>query len=228
VPTIICPHCRTENQPAGLSALNCESCHRTIDPRELGSSTKDFIRRQRRLRKKSGVALQQDEADELLEWVLGLPPHEVPIEAGAEQRRLSLNKLMSLLPGPCRWSTAMARRQRRKWLYTDTVVRMGEDGLVINRYYWPVGRKRIPYTAIRRFTARPLAAWHGQYRVQGIDHRGRWYSRDRHRGEKERAIDLTVGKLIRPVLTPDDVDAVLHILERKVTILERKVTNDPG
>jgi hypothetical protein len=93
---------------------------------------------------------------------------------------------------------------------------MGEDGIAINRYYWPFGRKRIRYAEIRDFTARPLAAWHGQFRVHGVDHLGRWYSRDRHRGEKERAIDLTVGRVIRPVLTPDDPDKVLAILEREV------------
>jgi hypothetical protein len=221
VPTIICPQCRTENQPAGLSALTCESCHRTIDPRRVDSSAKVFIRRQRKLRKKSGVPLEQDEAVELLEWVLGLPPDDVGLEEDAEPQRGGLRRLIGLLARPWHWRMATARRPRHEWLYTDTVVRMGEERIVINRYYWPVGRKRIPYTAIRGFTARPLNPWHGQFRVHGIDHRGRWYSRDRHRGEKERAIDLAVGKLIHPVLTPDDIDMVLGILERKVT-------NDPG
>ncbi len=180
------------------------------------------MRKQRRLRKKSGVPLEQDEADELLEWVLGLPPTEAPIEEDApidedaEPQRMSPTRPIGPLARPWRWMTA-AFPQRREWLYSDTVVKMNEDGIVINQYYWPVGRKRIPYTEIRSFTARPLRPWHGQFRVHGIDHRGRWYSRDRHRGEKERAIDLTVGRLIHPILTPDDIDAVLGILERKVT-----------
>lgn len=217
MPTIICPQCTTENRPAGLSALGCESCGRTIDPRELDASAEAFVRRQRKLRKRSKSTpgpLGSDEADELLEWVLDLPPAEVPTDTDTSSRRP--RRLSDLLTDSWLWRAA-ARRRPREWLYTDSVVSMGEDGLVIKRYYWPAGRKRIPYAEIRRFNARPLRAWHGQYRVQGIDHRGRWYSRDRHRGEKERAIDLTVGRVIRPVLTPDDTDAVLEILELEIT-----------
>lgn len=104
------------------------------------------------------------------------------------------------------------RRRRNGWLYQDEVVRMDRTGIVIRHYYWPFGHKRIPFADIRSFDPRPLKAWHGQYRVQGIDMRGRWYSRDRDRGEKELAIDLDVGRRIRPILTPRDPDAVLEIL----------------
>ncbi|MDH3250906.1 MAG: hypothetical protein OEQ47_18195 [Acidimicrobiia bacterium] len=218
MPTIICPQCTTANRPAGLSALGCESCGRTIDPRELDASAEAFVRRQRTLRKRSKSSpgpLGSDEVDEMLEWVLDLPPPETPTDPDTSSR--DPRRPIRLLTDSWLWRVAIARRRPRTWLYTDSVVSMGEAGLVIKRYYWPVGRKRIPYAEIRSFNARPLRAWHGQYRVQGIDHLGRWYSRDRHRGEKERAIDLTVGKLIRPVVTPDDIDAVLEILELEIT-----------
>jgi hypothetical protein len=163
---------------------------------------------------KSGCTpLTPDEADELLEWVLDLP--QDPAEAAAGPRRVP--RLIGRLTGRWHSRADRARRRGREVLYADDVVRMREGGVVITRYYWPVGRKRIAYDEIQAFTTRPLKAWHGQYRVQGVDHRGRWYSRDRHRGEKERAIDLDVGGLIHPVLTPNDVDAVLDILERRVT-----------
>lgn len=219
MPIIICPRCRTANRPRGLSALTCEGCQRSIDPRERNDSVRAFIRSQRKLRRKSAIALSQDETDELLEWVLDLPPLEMQNDGDPGARGPSLWKRFDPLRGMRRWRVAMARRQES--LYTDSILRMQDDRIVINLYYWPLGRKRIPYNEIRSFTPRPLGPWRGQFRVHGIDHRGRWYSRDRHRGEKERAIDLTVGRLIHPVLTPDDVEAVL-------TILERKVTNEPG
>lgn len=104
------------------------------------------------------------------------------------------------------------RRRRHRWLYEDDTLRMGPDHLIIRRYYWPFGRKRVAYDDIVGFTVRILKAWHGQHRVHGIDRRGRWYSRDSYRGEKELAIDLDVGGVIRPVLTPSDPDAVSEIL----------------
>jgi hypothetical protein len=219
VPTIICPKCTAENSARSLSALTCEDCGRSIDPRESGDSPKAFVRKQRKLRRKSKSSaepLGQDEADELLEWVVDLPPTEAMDEEPAEPRAPAVRRLSRLITAPWRRLQGVSRRRRREWIYTDTVVRMSEDELVINRYYWPFGKKRIPYTDIRSFSSRPLKAWHGQYRVQGVDHRGRWYSRDRHRGDKEQAIDLTVGRLIHPVLTPDDFDDVIDILEQKV------------
>lgn len=148
-----------------------------------------------------------------MEWVLDLPPLERPHGAGSD----------SDLPSPVgsssrlrRLVTSITRRPQPAPLYSDQVVAMMDDSIRVNRYYWPAGRKRIRYAEIRSFRPRPLAAWHGQYRVHGIDHRGRWYSRDRHRGEKDLAIDLVVGRLIKPVLTPEDVNTVLEILERKV------------
>jgi hypothetical protein len=199
----------------GLSALDCQNCGGTIDPRVLAGSADAFVRRQRRLRRrKSGLApLSEEEADELLEWVLDLPPEGVEDPAGANR----LTDLIGRLTRPWHSRADRARRQGREVLYSDAIVRMREDGVVINRYYWPAGRKRIPYDEIRSFDTRPLKAWHGQYRVQGIDHRGRWYSRDRHRGEKDLAIDLDVGGLIHPVLTPNDVDTVIEILEGRIT-----------
>lgn len=162
--------------------------------------------------------LGPDEAEELMEWVLHLPPDDEPTEGDAGQTRPISRRLTDVLTGPWRWWTATARRRRQEVLYGDSIVSMRDDDIVIKRYYWPAGKKRIRYEDIRNVSVRPLKAWHGQFRVHGIDHRGRWYSRDRHRGEKERAIDLTVGWLIHPVLTPDDIDKVLDILDTKVTI----------
>ena len=113
-----------------------------------------------------------------------------------------------------RQGLARLRSSGSHWLYRDDVVKLDGTRLGIRHYYWPLGSKRVPYTSIAGFDRRPLKAWQGQFRVHGIDQRGRWYSRDRHRGEKDSAIDLDVGKRIRPVLTPRDVEKVIEILQQ--------------
>ena len=131
---------------------------------------------------------------------------DAPAERTARPSRPQrMNRLRNLL-----------RRRSPTWLYEDDVVRLDETGITILGYYWPFGRKLIPYDDIDEFSLRPLKAWHGQFRVHGIDLRGRWYSRDRHRGEKEMAIDLDLGTRIRPVLTPDDPDGVVEILRAQL------------
>ena len=115
------------------------------------------------------------------------------------------------------WFTVRLPRPGHQWLYSDRVVKLDEHALVIRSYYWPFGSKRIVYAAIKGFERRPLKAWQGQFRVQGLDLQRRWYSRDRHRGEKESAIDLDLGKLFRPVLTPEDPDLMLRILEQRMS-----------
>jgi hypothetical protein len=47
-----------------------------------------------------------------------------------------------------------------------------------------------------------------------VDHRRRWYSRDRTRGEKESAIDLDIGGVVYPVLTPEDPQWVAELLQQ--------------
>lgn len=108
-----------------------------------------------------------------------------------------------------------ARRLHPVVLYADGVVRVDPDGLTVRRYYWPRGRKRIPFDTIREYRTHALTMGHGQYRVHGIDRRGRWYSRDRRRQDKPLAIVLDVGRRIRPVLTPADPQAVLSILDQR-------------
>lgn len=107
------------------------------------------------------------------------------------------------------------RRTSRPW-YADEVVRIGHDGLTVRGYYWPVGRKRIPFDAIRNVHTHALTMGRGQYRVHGIDRHGRWYSRDRTRSDKSLAIVLDLGGRIRPVLTPADPQTVLALLDQHV------------
>jgi hypothetical protein len=113
------------------------------------------------------------------------------------------------------------RRRNQDVLYGDEVVLLTREAVVIRRYYWPLGRKHISYSAVERVTLRPLKAWHGQFRVHGADLRGRWYSRDRNRGDKDLAIDLHVGGVVRPVLTPDDPERVLEILQHHMATERR-------
>jgi hypothetical protein len=97
-------------------------------------------------------------------------------------------------------------------LYDDGLIVCDDDGLVVRRYYFPCGSKRIPYTGIRNVERRELAALTGKWRVWGSGDLRHWWNLDPGRPRKSVALVLDVGRRIRPTITPDDPDAVERIL----------------
>lgn len=101
-------------------------------------------------------------------------------------------------------------------LYEDSRIRCDDDAISIRQYYFPVGDKRIAYRDIRSFDQRALSIFFGRYRLWGTGHPGYWFHYDPTRPTKSKAIVIDKGDRVKAVLTPDDADAVLHILEEKV------------
>lgn len=101
-------------------------------------------------------------------------------------------------------------------LYDDGRIVCDDEGLTI-RWYYLWGSKRFPYGAIR--SARPftLGLLQGKWRLWGSGNLRTWYHLDLSRPRKERGIELDTGRWARPCLTPDDVDAVVAILEEHLS-----------
>jgi hypothetical protein len=98
-------------------------------------------------------------------------------------------------------------------LYEDRHVTCDEGGVTIHRYYFPTaGDKRVPYAKIRRVEARDIGPLTGQWRIWGMGLAPYFFHLDGSRPKKTRAIALNIGGVIRPTITPDDVDAALKIL----------------
>jgi len=68
--------------------------------------------------------------------------------------------------------------------YDDGGVACTEDALVIRRYYFPFGDKRIPYTKIEQVQRRPMAGLTGQWRIWGSGDFRHWYNLDSGRRRK--------------------------------------------
>ena len=97
-------------------------------------------------------------------------------------------------------------------LYHDRWISCTERGLVIRWYYFPFGTKRIPYRAIRNVESVPLTLWSGRGRIWGTSNPRYWLGLDPGRLHKQTALILDTGHWVRPVITPDDPDAVLAII----------------
>jgi len=103
-------------------------------------------------------------------------------------------------------------------LYEDSYLVCDEDALTIHYYYFPIGSKRIPYQAIERFVQEPMNFWTGGGRLWGMGLSPDWFHLDLQRPSKSRCIILfEKDNWVRSVITPQDQDAVLGILQEKVS-----------
>jgi hypothetical protein len=101
-------------------------------------------------------------------------------------------------------------------LYKDERITCDDDGITVKQYYFPMGDKRITYGEIRSFDHHRMGALTGRYRIWGATDPRYWFHLDTSRPNKSKAVVIDKGGWVKAVLTPDDPDAVLHILEEKV------------
>jgi hypothetical protein len=102
-------------------------------------------------------------------------------------------------------------------LYQDKKILCDEERLTIYCYYFPFGRaKVIPYRDIKGIEVYAMGFWTGKGRIWGgtFTH---WLNLDLKRPSKDKAIVLRLGRTVAPVITPDDPQAVVGILELKTS-----------
>lgn len=104
-------------------------------------------------------------------------------------------------------------------LYEDAKIVCDGDGLTIHGYYFPFNtEKRIEYRSIQGLEVFPMGTFTGRYRIWGTADPRYWLHLDWHRPEKDKALILHVGKRVKPVITPDDPDRVVRIIEERAGI----------
>jgi hypothetical protein len=91
-----------------------------------------------------------------------------------------------------------------------------DDTSVTIRWYYPWGSKVIAFDSIESVSEMSLRGWWGRWRIFGSGDFVHWFNLDASRPHKISAVELRVGKRIRPTVTPDDVPAFLDALAPKV------------
>ena len=103
-------------------------------------------------------------------------------------------------------------------MYRDRWIECTPDEIRIRGYYFPWGTKRIPYRSIRGFRRVDLSAARGRGRIWGTANPRYWTSLDPGRPSKRQALILDVGHLVRPLITPDDSDAVESCIRERAHV----------
>jgi hypothetical protein len=87
--------------------------------------------------------------------------------------------------------------------YDDGRIACNDDGLVIRKYYFPAGDKRVPYGKIARARVMPMEGFTGGYRLWGSGDFIHWYSYDPDRPKKTVKLVIDIrGRWAKPVITP--------------------------
>lgn len=101
-------------------------------------------------------------------------------------------------------------------LYRDRWIECTTEALIIRGYYFPFANKKtIPYDRILGISEVKMGPLTGQGRIWGSGDFKHYAHLDWGRPHKKRALILDVGKFIKPVITPDDVDQVKAIIEAR-------------
>ena len=101
-------------------------------------------------------------------------------------------------------------------LYEDYYIICDDDALTINWYYFPLGSKRIPYQSIRNVQEEKIDFWTGAGRIWGMGISPHWFHLDPNRPKKTKCIIIDDGEWVKSVITPDNHNSVLQILQEKV------------
>lgn len=93
--------------------------------------------------------------------------------------------------------------------YDDGRIACTDDGVVIRKYYFPAGDKRVPYSKIEGVRVLPMTGASGGYRLWGSGDFVHWYNWDPARPRKTVKLVLDIqGRRSKPVITPDTPDDV--------------------
>jgi hypothetical protein len=91
--------------------------------------------------------------------------------------------------------------------YQDPLISIQDGELVIRRYYFPTGAKRIRLAEITRVEEYAMGKATGRWRTWGSGDLVHWFNLDPRRRHKQQAFIIDLGRRAKPVVTPDDPDA---------------------
>ena len=113
-------------------------------------------------------------------------------------------------------------------MYDDKTIRITDKELVIRGYYFPFGAARtIPLESLQRVELKRLTLLGGAYRLWGMGALPVWFHWDKNRFRKKFYIELDLGNWLKIGITPDDLQAVLAELRRRLPGSRLKLDQAP-
>lgn len=111
-------------------------------------------------------------------------------------------------------------------IYSDRLIRITEDSIYFEEYYFPFGSKKVELSSIDRVEVLNPSLLTGKWRIHGSGDFRTWFPRDLERSKRDRIFILHLHKRWRRIgLTVENSDALLDIFkDRNILIQEIKPT----
>ena len=70
-------------------------------------------------------------------------------------------------------------------LYSDSLVRVADDSIIFDHYYFPFGSKQIDMASIDYIEILMPSLKNGKWRIHGTGDFRTWFARDKHRPQRD-------------------------------------------
>jgi hypothetical protein len=108
-------------------------------------------------------------------------------------------------------------------LYSDKLIEINENSILIRKYYFPFGSKRVNIADIESITAYKPTLLSGKYRYWGSGDFRTWYPPD-NRSKRDKIFIMKLKKKWwRIGFTVEDSQTVLNLLKDKCSVIDNSL-----
>jgi hypothetical protein len=104
--------------------------------------------------------------------------------------------------------------------YIDKLIAIGDDSILIRKYYFPFGSKRVKLSDIKNITVYEPSLLSGKYRYWGTGNFRTWYPSDNRINRDKIFIMRLKKKWWRVGFTVEDSQTVLSLLKDKCPLID--------
>ena len=108
-------------------------------------------------------------------------------------------------------------------LYSDRLVEITDDSILLHGYYFPFGGRHIPFAEISLINIEAASLWNGKYRLYGSGNLRTWFPLDWRRPLRDKLFFLEQkGKWWRVGFSVEDSTRVEQIMAEKGLLNPRR------
>jgi hypothetical protein len=108
-------------------------------------------------------------------------------------------------------------------LYSDNLVEIDNDSILVRNYYYPFGNKRVNFKNVDNVIAQKSTLRSGKYRIWGTGDFHTWYPPDDRTSRDKIFIIKLKKKWWRIGLTVENSQAFLNLIRSKCSVIDNSL-----